>query len=92
LASFGGKGGEPHLPVEAGLERGDLRRYSIRGTGFVGKLDGFPGLAVATLLEGDFWSAGGHDGKETVSGGEMPRSEGILPWGDGGAGRKSEGR
>ena len=80
------------MPVEAGLKRGDLRRDSIRGTGFVGKLDGFPGLTVRALFDGNFRAADRHDGKETVSGGEMPRSERIFPWGDGGAARKSEGR
>jgi len=73
------------------LERGDLGRDSIGGTGFVREINGFPELAVATLFDCDFRPTGGHDGKETVSGGEVPRGKGSFPWGDGGAGESQRG-
>jgi hypothetical protein len=37
LAPFGGKGGEPHLPVESGLKGRYLWRETIGRTRFVGK-------------------------------------------------------
>ena len=88
LAAFGGKGGEPHLPVETGLERGDLGRESICRTSFVGKLDGLPIESVGAAFEGEFGAASGHNGEESIAGGEMPRGERILPCGLGGAGEK----
>ena len=90
LAAFGGEGGEPHLPVESGLERGDLGWESIGRAGFVGKEDGLPIESVGTAFEGEFGAASGHDRKESVARGEMPGSERILPCGLGGAGEKLE--
>jgi hypothetical protein len=42
LAAFCGEGCEPHLPVESGLERGDLGWETIRGAGLVFEYDGLP--------------------------------------------------
>lgn len=81
LASLGGESGEPHLPVEAGLEGGDLGRKAIGGAGFVGKKDGIPAKSVGTAFESDFGAASGHDGEESVTRGEVPGSEIVLPWG-----------
>jgi hypothetical protein len=80
LASLGGESGEPHLPVEAGLEGGDLGREAIRGAGFVGENDRIPAESVETAFEGDFGAASGHDGEESVTGSEVPGSERVLPW------------
>jgi hypothetical protein len=66
LAPFGGKGGEPHLPVESGLERGDLGREPIGWACFVGKQDGLPLDSIGTALEGEFGASSGHDSKKTV--------------------------
>ena len=90
LASLGGESGEPHLPVEAGLEGGDLGREAIGGAGFVGEKDGIPAKSVGTAFEGDFGAASGHDGEESVTGGEVPGGERVLPWGARGAGKKLE--
>ena len=81
LASLGGESGEPHLPVEAGLEGGDLGREAIGGAGFVGEKDGIPAESVGTAFESDFGAASGHDGEESVPGGEVPGGERVLPWG-----------
>jgi len=81
LASLGGESGEPHLPVEAGLEGGDLGRKAIGGAGFVGEKDGIPAESVGTAFESDFGAASGHDGEESVTGGEVPGGERVLPWG-----------
>ena len=75
LAAFGGKGGEPHLPVETRLEGGDLGRESIGRASFIGKEDGLPIESVGTAFEGEFGAASGHDGEESVAGGEMPWGE-----------------
>ena len=75
LAAFGGKGGEPHLPVETRLEGGDLGRESIGRACFVGKLDGLPIESVGAAFEGEFGAASGHNGEESVAGGEMPWGE-----------------
>lgn len=88
LAAFGGKGGEPHLPVETGLEGSDLGRESIGRARFVGKQDGLPIESVGAAFEGEFWAASGHNGEEAVAGGEMPWGERILPCGLGVAGEK----
>ena len=79
LTPFGGEGGEPHLPVESGLERGDLGRETICRASFVGKLDGLPIESVETAFEGEFLAASGHDSEEAIAGGEMPRGEGSFP-------------
>ena len=79
LAPFGGEGGEPHLPVETGLERGNLGWEPIGRACFVGKLDGLPLDSIGTALEGEFGAASGHDSEEAIAGGEMPRGEGSFP-------------
>jgi len=79
LTPFGGKRGEPHLPVESWLEGGDLGRETIWGTSFVGKLDGLPLDSVGTAFEREFWSASGHNGEESVAGVKMPWGEGSIP-------------
>ena len=79
MASFGGKGGEPHLPVEAGLERGDLGREPICRTSFVGKLGGLPLNSVGTTFEREFGAASGHNGEEAVPRSEMPWGKGSFP-------------
>ena len=81
LALLGGESGEPHLPVEAGLEGGDLGREAIGGAGLVGKKNGIPAESVGTAFEGNFGAASGHDGEESITGGEVPGSERVLPWG-----------
>ena len=78
LAPFGREGGEPHLPVESGLEGGDLGWESIGRACFVGKLDGLPLDSVGTAFEGEFWAASGHNGEEAIAGGEMPWGEGSF--------------
>jgi hypothetical protein len=88
LTPFGGECGEPHLPVESGLKGGDLGRQTTWGTSFVGKLDGLPLDSVGTAFEGEFGATGGHNGEESVAGGEMPWGKRILPCGLGGAGEK----
>jgi hypothetical protein len=82
LAPFGGKGGEPHLPVESGLERGDLGREAVGWACFVGKQDGLPIESVGTAFEGEFGAASGHDSEEAIAGSEMPRGEGSFPLGE----------
>jgi len=82
LTPFGGKRGEPHLPVESWLEGGDLGRETIWGTGFVFEYDGLPLDSVGTAFEREFWSASGHDSEEAIAGGEMPRGEGSFPLGE----------
>jgi len=81
FASLGGESGEPHLPVEAGLDGGDWGREAIGGAGFVGEKDGIPAESVGTAFESDFGAASGHDGEESVTGGEVPGGERVLPWG-----------
>jgi len=75
LTPFGGKSGEPHLPIQTRLERGDLRWETIWGASFVGKQDGLPFETVGAAFEGEFGAARGHNGEEAVAGGEMPRGE-----------------
>jgi hypothetical protein len=82
LAPFCGEGCEPHLPVESGLERGDLGWETIRGAGLVFEYDGLPLNSVGTPFEGEFGAASGHDSKETITGGEVPRGEGSFPLGE----------
>ena len=79
LAPFGGEGGEPHLPVETGLERGDLGWEPIGRACFVGKLDGLPLDSVGTAFEYEFGATGGHNGEESVAGVKMPWGESSLP-------------
>jgi len=79
LAAFRGEGCEPHLPVETGLERGDLGWETIRGAGLVFEYDGLPMDSVGTAFEGEFGTASGHDSKKTIAGGEVPRGEGSFP-------------
>ena len=79
LTPLGGEGGEPHLPVKSGLEGGDLGRETIGRAGFVGKQDGLPIESVGAAFEGKFGAASGHNGEESVAGGEMPWGERILP-------------
>lgn len=79
LAAFGGEGGEPHLPIEPRLEGGDLGRETVRGAGLVAEEEGLPVGAVGAVFENEFGAADGHDGKEAVAGGEMPRGENFLP-------------
>ncbi len=81
LTPLGGEGGKPHLPVESGLEGGALGTETIGRACFVGKLDGLPLDSVGTAFEGEFWAASGHNGEESVAGGEVPGSERVLPWG-----------
>ena len=88
LTLFGGERGEPHLPVETGLERGDLRREPIGWACFVFEYDGLPIESVGTVLESEFGAASGHNGEESVARGEMPWGERIFPCGVGGAGEK----
>ena len=82
LTPFGGKGGEPHLPVESGLKGRDLGRETICRTSFVGKQDGLPIESVVTAFEGEFGAASGHDSEEAIAGCEMPRGEGSFPLGE----------
>jgi len=84
LAMLGGEGGEPQLPVETGLERGDLGRESVGWPGLVFEYDGLPLNSVGTPFEGEFRATDGHDRKEAVSGGKMPRSENSFPRVEGG--------
>jgi len=79
LTPFGGKRGEPHLPVESWLEGGDLGRETIWGTSFVGKQDGLPVESVGTAFESEFGAASGHDRKEAIPRCEMPWGEGSFP-------------
>jgi len=79
LAAFCGEGCEPHLPVETGLERGDLGWETIRGAGLVFEYDGLPTDSVGTAFEGEFGTASGHDSKKTIAGGEVPWGEGSFP-------------
>ena len=79
LASFSGKGGEPHLPVESGLKGCDLGWKTIGGTGLVFEHDGLPLESVGTAFEGEFGAASGHDREEAIAGGEMPRGEDSFP-------------
>ena len=88
LTPLGGESREPHLPVESGLKGGDLGRESIGRACFVGKLDGLPLDSVGTAFDCEFGAASGHNGEESVAGGEMPWGERILPCGLGGAGEK----
>ena len=48
---------------------------TIWGASFVGKQDGLPFETVGAAFEGEFGAASGHDGEETVAGGEMPWGE-----------------
>jgi len=66
LAPFGGKGAEPHLPVESGLKGCYLWRETIGWTRFVGKQDGLPLDSIGTALEGEFGASSGHDSKKAV--------------------------
>jgi hypothetical protein len=75
LTAFGGKGGEPHLPIQTRLEGRDLGRETVWGASFVGKQDGLPIESVGAAFEGEFGAARGHNGEEAVTGGEMPRGE-----------------
>jgi hypothetical protein len=79
LAAFGGEGGEPHLPVESGLKRGDLGWETVRGAGLVAEEEGLPVGAVGAVFEDEFGAADGHNGKEAVARGEMPRSKNSFP-------------
>ena len=79
LTPFGREGGEPHLPVESGLEGRDLWWESIGRACFVGKQDGLPIESVGTAFESEFGAASGHDSEESIAGGEMPRGEGSFP-------------
>jgi hypothetical protein len=79
LATFNGEGSEPHLPVESGLERSDLGREPIGWACLVGKQDGLPIESVGTAFEGEFGSASGHNGEESVAGVKMPWGEGSFP-------------
>jgi len=79
LATFSGEGGKPHLPVESGLEGGDLGRQTTWGTSFVGKQDGLPIESVGTAFESEFGAASGHDSEKSVAGGEMPWGKGSFP-------------
>ena len=79
LTPLSGEGGKPHLPIQTRLEGGDLGRETIGRACFVGKLDGLPLDSVGTAFEGEFWAASGHNGEESVAGGEMPRGEGSFP-------------
>jgi hypothetical protein len=82
LAAFCGEGCEPHLPVESGLERGDLGWETIRRAGLVFEYDGLPLNSVGTPLEGEFGAASGHNGEESVAGVKMPWGESSLPLGE----------
>jgi hypothetical protein len=82
LAPFGGKGGEPHLPVESGLERGDLGWETVWGAGLVFKYDRLPLDSVGTALEGEFGASSGHDSKKAVSRGQMPWGKSSFPLGE----------
>ena len=79
LTPFGREGGEPHLPVESGLEGRDLWWESIGRTRFEGNQDGLPIESVGTAFESEFGATSGHDSEEAIAGGEMPRGEGSFP-------------
>ena len=66
LTPFGGKRGEPHLPVETGLKGRDLGRESIGRACFVGKQVGLPLDSIGTALEGEFGASSGHESKKAV--------------------------
>ncbi|MEY5062222.1 MAG: hypothetical protein RLZZ112_186 [Verrucomicrobiota bacterium] len=50
LAAFGGKGGEPHLPIEPGLEGGDLGREPVGRPGLVAEKKRLPVGAVPAVF------------------------------------------
>ena len=79
LAAFRRERGKPHLPVKTGVEGGDLGWETIRRAGLVFECNGLPLNSVGTPFEGEFGAASGHDSKETIAGGEVPRGEGSFP-------------
>ena len=79
LTPFGGEGGKPHLPVETGLERGDLGREPIGWACFVFEYDGLPIESVGAAFEGEFGASSGHNGEKPVAGVKMPWGEGSFP-------------
>src|SRR5690606_31386953 len=76
----GAEGGEPELPIEAGVVRGDDGRAAGEVAGFVGELVGVPGAAVIAAFDDEFGARGGHDGEETVV---VERAEGSDVGGEG---------
>jgi len=79
LAAFGREGGKPHLPVEPGLEGGDLGWNAVGRSGLVAEEERLPVGAVPAVFEDEFGAADGHDGEKAVAGGEVPRGENSFP-------------